>query len=199
MRSFEERIAEIERRSEKIKRERRQRRKHVLMTCVPLVVIAGMCAGIGFINGDRKSAPPTDIESAGYQEAVGMDENLPEVSIRVQSVQVSGEELVLTFSEPEDIVAIMNCLSPYSYATRAPGSGLTTETAEEDNTVESSVMDSTSSHDEYTITVILEGAGEVNIYSIRGNTLKNHQEEETYTLTEKQLKELKTLLGIAQP
>ena len=50
----------------------------------------------------------------------------------------------------------------------------------------------------YAITLILEDGGKVEYY-LQGNVLENRTEEKFYILTQGQLEELKTLIGIVQP
>lgn len=70
MRSFEERVAEINRRSEKILQDRKTRRKHILFACVPLVLCVGFCAAFVLPNGSpAKDTAPESVTEAPMEDA----------------------------------------------------------------------------------------------------------------------------------
>lgn len=198
MRNFEERIAEIERRSEKIIKQRKQRRKHILMACVPLVLTVGIYTGLIAPNMHRKTAediPPGAAEGFTADMIESMTDSVVEI-------QVEGVNVCHTYSASTEIQTITGQFEEFS--TRAPASGAFSDEAYE-NTKEDTPREEDRSYPMedaaslgYAITLILEDGSKVEYY-LQGNVLENRTEEKFYILTQGQLEELKTLIGIVQP
>lgn len=198
MRNFEERKAEVFRRSEKRIKERKQRRNHILMACIPLVLCITILGA--FL---RPNVTPDGAADPGDTRPVvdGMgSDGFASLSCPIAKISVSGNDLSLSITEVSDLLLISDKL--YSYGTRAPSSnGITNEEvvdrAPEDNAedVSGSIMDSTETV--YTITLVMR-EGEKTEYLLSGNTLKDLNADQTYTLSQTQVDELQELLGIPQ-
>ena len=190
MRNFEERIAEIERRSEKIIKPRKQRRKHILMACVPLVLTVGIYTGLIAPNMHRKSAeeaPPEAMETcpAGIMDSM---------TDSVVEIQVEGVNVCYSYSSSTKVQTISGQLEDFS--TRAPASGaLLDEEMQESAQEDDSRTGADIAKQGYVITLILEGGG-TKEYALVDNQLTDCAENRTYTLTKQQLQDLKSLLGI---
>ncbi len=206
MRNFEERIAEIGRRSEKIWKQRKQRRKHILMACIP----AALCVGIfsAFILPDKL---PTDDKNAGITEGV-MDIHTESMTCAVTKIEVSGQKVSLSFTDPAEIQRITNQLRRCGVETVETNSasdqvpdGDTANESKAETTVPSSRGDwisdgvpSDSTTTGYTLTLVISGE-EPAEYCLFGNTLENRSTGEIYTLTQAQANVLYHLLGLPQP
>lgn len=199
MRNFEERKAEVFRRSEKRIKERKQRRNHILMACIPLVLcitILGAFLRPG-VTSDGAADPGDTIP---VMDGMGNPIQSPSLTCPIAKITVSGNDLSLSITEVSDLLLISDKL--YSYGTRAPSSNGTTneevvDKAPEDNAedVSGSIMDSTNAV--YTITLVMH-EGEKTEYQLSGNTLKNLTTNQSYTLSQTQVNELQELLGIPQ-
>ena len=86
MRSFEERVAEINCRSEKILQDRKTRRKHILFACVPLVLCIGFCAAFVLPNGSpAKDTAPESVTEAPMEDAAMGSLFCSYETVRIQS------------------------------------------------------------------------------------------------------------------
>ena len=86
MRELHECQAEVFRRSEKRIKERKQRRNHILMTCIPLVLCLSIFGAFLFPQmDDLKQAPESSNEQ--FSGAMGTDED---GGLFAGSVEVSG-------------------------------------------------------------------------------------------------------------
>ena len=199
MRNFEERKAEVFRRSEKRIKERKQRRNHILMACIPLVLCITILGA--FL---RPNITPDGAADPGDTRPVvdGMgSDGFASLSCPIAKITVSGNNFSISHTEVADLLLISDQL--YSYGTRAPSSnGTTDNVVDEDDVpqdngedVSGSIMDSANAA--YTITMVTH-EGEKTEYQLSGNTLKNLNTNQTYTLSQTQVNELRELLGIPQ-
>lgn len=195
MKSLQECQAEVFRRSEKRIKARKQRRKHMLMACIPMVAV-GLCVAFalpGFYD------PPKAAEAAPGA-AGGLTADM--VKDSVVEIQVEGVNVCYSYSSSTELQSITGQLEDFS--TRAPtGGGFagevqenTTEETSQDDERMNDITDVTSPG--YAITLVLDSGRTVE-YFLFGNTLENITEGQIYRLTQAQVMELKTMLGIAQP
>lgn len=189
MRNFEECKAEVFRRSEKRIMQRRQRRNHILMACIPLVLCITIWGAFIFPNltpegviglGETR---PTVEETGGYQ--------IPSLISPIAKITVAGTDLSLTYTDVSDILLISKQL--YSYGTRNPS--VEVVPGDSVNPDDTDTSQSGSENTGYSIAFIMQN-GEKTEYSLVGNKLKNLTTHQTYTLSQKDVNELKTLLGI---
>ena len=197
MRNFEERKAEVFRRSEKRIKERKQRRNHILMACIPLVLCITILSA--FL---RPNVTPDGAADPGDTRPVvdGMgNDGFTSLSCPIAKITVSGNNFSISHTEVADLLLISDQL--YSYGTRAPSSNGTTDTVvDEDDVpkdngedVSGSIMDSANAA--YTITMVTH-EGVKTEYQLVGKNLTNLTTNQTYKLTQTQANELRTLLGI---
>ena len=197
MRNFEERKAEVFRRSEKRIKERKARRNHILMACIPLVLCITILGAFLHPNVTPDgAADPGD--TSPVVDGMGSD-GFTSLSCPIAKITVSGNNFSISHTEVADLLLISDQL--YSYGTRAPSSNGTTDTVvDEDDVpkdngedVSGSIMDSANAA--YTITMITH-EGVKTEYQLVGKTLTNLTTNQTYKLTQTQANELRTLLGI---
>ena len=198
MRNFEERKAEVFRRSEKRIKERKARRKHILMACIPLVLCITILGA--FL---RPNVTPDGVADPGDTrpavDGMGSPIQSPSLTYPIAKITVSGNDFSISHTEVADLLLISDQL--YSYGTRAPSSnGNTDSVVDEDDVpkdngedVSGSIMDSANAA--YTITMVTH-EGVKTEYQLVGNTLTNLTTNQTYKLTQTQANELCTLLGI---
>ena len=197
MRNFEERKAEVFRRSEKRIKERKQRRNHILMACIPLVLCITILSAFLCPNVTPDgAADPGDTRPV--VDGMGSD-GFTSLSCPIAKITVSGNNFSISHTEVADLLLISDQL--YSYGTRAPSSnGTTDNVVDEDDVpkdngedVSGSIMDSANAA--YTITMVTH-EGVKTEYQLVGKTLTNLTTNQTYKLTQTQANELRTLLGI---
>lgn len=199
MRNFEERKAEVFRRSEKRIKERKQRRNHILMACIPLVLCITILGA--FL---RPNVTPDGAADPGDTRPVvdGMSHPIqsPSLTYPIANITVSGNGFSQTYSEVEDLLLISDLL--YSYGTRAPESNGTIDEAvpgegedRKENTDDMSGIISDTTNAAYTITMVTH-EGVKTEYQLSGNTLKNLTTNQSYTLSQTQVDELQKMLGI---
>lgn len=200
MRNLEQRIAEIDRRSKKILKERKRRGKRILMACIPLVLCIGLCILPAMMTDNSATGDP------GANGAVTGDR--PEsFACSVAKIEVSGIGVSRVYTEPSEVLLISNRL--YAYAVQSPESG-GSGTEVPDGGVSESGREETYGGDglfgsvagtaelAYTITLTLHD-GRTTEYHLAGNTLEDRNTKQTYTLAQTGLIELKDLLGIPDP
>ena len=197
MRELHECQAEVFRRSEKRIKERRARRNHILMACIPLVLCITILGA--FL---RPNVTPDGAAEPGDTRPVvdGMgSDGFTSLSCPIAKITVSGNNFSISHTEVADLLLISDQL--YSYGTRAPSSnGTTDNVVDEDDVpkdngedVSGSIMDSANAA--YTITMVTH-EGVKTEYQLVGKTLTNMTTNQTYKLTQTQANELRTLLGI---
>lgn len=182
--NFEQRMAQIQRRSEEIIRQRKIRNRRILTICVPSVLCIGICAAVLLPAKPKAPAPETRLESVQQSQLCS-----------IAKIQVSGDDVSRTYTEAEAVILITNQLSRYTQSSESnTAQDITTESV--DDTESSQVTGAPSvSATGYTITLYLHD-GTTTEYYLLGTTLKNTRTQESYPLTQKQLTELKALLGL---
>lgn len=200
MRNFEERKAEVFRRSEKRIKERKARRNHILMACIPLVLCITLLSAFflpGMLPGETKDPDAADGAVGGLTE--NKSESL---ACAYTKIDVIGNGISLSYTEASDMLSISNQLA--SYMVNEPENSTSVdEHPRGDDFKNDSAEDSyvgttgaTSAAGEgYVITLTLHEGGTI-AYRLTGNCLLDMAENKTYKLSQAQLKELNELLGI---
>ena len=192
MRELHECQAEVFRRSEKRIKERKQRSKRILMTCIPLVLCLTAFGAFLFPQlFNHKQAPESILGPAGTQAAMGQD-------CAIAEIKVSGNGISIHYTDVADLLMISDQL--HTYGTRAPETNAAvSEDGSDRNENADDVIGSItySANAAYTITLITH-EGVKTEYCLFGNTLRNQTTNQAYTLTYEQAKELRDMLGIPQ-
>lgn len=111
MRELHECQAEVFRRSEKRIKKRKQRRKHILLACIPLVLCIALFAA--FFPQDTKTAAPEEpaVNKAPMDGPAGnWDESS---SLSVLRIDVSGLDFSKTYTDTADVMLISDQLCSY--------------------------------------------------------------------------------------
>ncbi len=190
--------AEVFRRSEKRIKERKQRRNHIAMACIPLVLCISL--SFAFILPTMMTAGSRNPEATEAVVGSLTGDRYQSLSSPIAKITVSGLDFSETYTNASDILPISARL--YSYGTRGPEYGISTNGAAVDeneahkenaNGILGNIADSANTG--FTITLVTHEGGKTEYY-LAGNTLKNLTTNQTYTLPPQQLNELKELLGI---
>ena len=197
MRELHECQAEVFRRSEKRIKERKQRRRRILMTCIPLVLCLTIFGTFLFPQLNNNMQAPEGMPESETQAAMGQDEN-QSMTCSIVEIKVSGNGVSIRYTDVADLLLISDQLN--TYGTRAPETSGTTnedgsDRSENADDVVGGVADSVNAA--YTITLITH-EGEKTEYQLIGNTLFNQTTNQAYTLTYEQVKELREILGVPQ-
>ena len=187
MRNFDERIAEINRRSEEILKRRRQQRKLVLSVCIPLVLLIAVASvTLPGQYENKAGAPAADGDTSLYSS--------------VQSVRVTGSQVDVTNTDPQEIREICGVL--YGIPEAEPESN---QSVSEDNygatltptgAPEEALGLTAGTIEAYTISLVNEQGADVS-FSLSGATLVNDATKRKVVLSKYQLDRLKDLLGIS--
>ena len=198
MRELHECQAEVFRRSEKRIKERKQRSKRILMTCIPLVLCLTAFGAFLFPQlFNHKQAPESILGPAGTQAAMGQDE-YQGLTCAIAEIKVSGNGVSMHYTDVADLLMISDQL--HTYGTRAPETNAAvSEDGSDRNENADDVIGSItySANAAYIITLITH-EGVKTEYCLFGNTLRNQTTNQAYTLTYEQAKELREMLGIPQ-
>lgn len=196
MRNFEERMEEIQRRSEKIIKQRKKRRLLIAATCVPML----LCITVLSVFVLPEMMPVNTMEPGIYNEAD--TENYQYTNHGVSFVQVSGSKTSHTVTDSETVSRILQFLSPaVEPETNVPEQQEATkdmlEVSQEmamDNMKDFSDSSNTSVL-VYTITLHTDN-GITERYRLVGNRLESDDNSEIRILTQKERYELMSLLGL---
>ena len=197
MRNFEERKAEVFRRSEKRIKERKQRRNHILMACIPLVLCITILGAFLF-----PGATPEDPGIIGSAGGGLTEEKFESLSCPIAKITITGGNFSQTYREVEDLLLISDQL--YSYGSRGEETNGTTydgiasegaDRGESADDIYGNITDN--SNVAYTITLVTH-EGVKTEYQLAGKTLENLTTKQTYHLSQTQANELYELLGIPQ-
>ena len=197
MRELHECQAEVFRRSEKRIKERKQRRRRILMTCIPLVLCLTIFGTFLFPQLNNNMQAPEGMPESETQAAMGQDEN-QSMTCSIVEIKVSGNGVSIRYTDVADLLLISDQLN--TYGTREPETSGTTnedgsDRSENADDVVGGVADSANAA--YTITLVTH-EGEKTEYQLIGNTLLNQTTNQAYTLTYEQAKELREILGAPQ-
>lgn len=189
MRNFEERKAEVFRRSEKRIKERKQRRNHMLMACIPLVLCLTIFGAFLFPQmDDFKQAPESSNEQ--FSGAMGKDEV---GGLFAGSVEVSGNGVSSYFTSAENVQGIMRLIN---------GIVAVPETNDGDDlrdyiTDESTSTDANENYQENCYKIVIKRSdGNSTEYLIVGSVLIDQATQQEYPVKEDTMKDLKDALGI---
>ena len=190
MRNFEERKAEVFRRSEKRIKERKQRRNHILMTCIPLVLCLTIFGAFLFPQlDDLKQAPESNNEHY-FSGAMGTE---ADGGLFAGSVEVSGNGVSSYYTSVENVQGIMRLIN---------GIVAVPETDDADKDENFVVEDSTSTelkgdHKENGYRILVKRSdGSSAEYLLVGSMLIDQATQNEFYMSEETSKELKDALGI---
>ena len=197
MRELHECQAEVFRRSEKRIQERKQRRNHLIMACLPLVLCITILGAFLFPGGTP--------EDPGFNGAAGgglTEEKFESLSCPIAKITITGGNFSQTYREVEDLLLISDQL--YSYGSRGSETTGTTDDSivsegedrkENADDIYGNITDH--SNVAYTITLVTH-EGVKTEYRLAGKTLENLTTKQTYHLSQTQVNELYELLGMPQ-
>ena len=197
MRELHECQAEVFRRSEKRIKERKQRRNHILMACIPLVLCITLLGAFLF-----PGATPEDPSFNGAAGGGLTEEKFESLSCPIAKITITGGNFSQTYREVEDLLLISDQL--YSYGSRGNETNGTTDDSiasegedrkEHADDIYGNITDH--SNVAYTITLVTH-EGVKTEYRLAGKTLENLTTKQTYHLSQTQVNELYELLGIPQ-
>ena len=200
MRNLNECQAEVFRRSEKRIKQRKQRRKHILMVCIPLVLCL-TALGTYLFPGTAPEDPRYPLSNESAMGGLTGD-RYESFTCPIAKITVTGSGLSRSYTDVADLLLISDQL--YACGIRGSGTHGTTndgvadegeDRKENGDIFSGSVADS--SNIAYTITLITH-EGVKTEYRLAGKTLKNLTANQTYTLSQTQVNELQELLGIPQ-
>lgn len=207
MRTLEQCKAEIFRRSEEKINIRKQRRKHILVGCIPVILCI---SALSLIYFPGKFANKAGTPAETYENVNGS------IVTSVAEVRVDGEKLQLSYTDPNQIFSICNILLPDGSMAGQNGISESTEIAPEGDTLQPTENTSGYVPDQnsetkapertdvtatygsaigYTITLVSHDGAEETYY-LCGNTIRNTTTKHKYTLPQNKLEELIRLLGI---
>lgn len=201
MRTFEERIAEIDRRSQQIRNQRKQRRKHILTACVPVVLCVTAC--FFWWQFPDRTAPLERIPD--IPETVVSESQFSYTS-SVDRIEISGPGISRTLTEAAEIEKVTDYLQTCSITVvqsqSAAGSIADNETTQEildtttrgNSTPNGTIADCANT--EYTVTFSLSGEEPVRYY-LTESTIQNIVTGEIHILTPVQSNHLFHLLGLS--
>jgi len=192
-RTLQECQAEVFRRSEQRIKERKKRRKHLLMLCIPLVLCLTAVSGLllsGFgLTKSTDEAIPESIPELYYDGSA----TYPAVDISPGSVAVSGNGLSHLYTAEEKVQGIMDLIDKVvntMQVTTATGS-LSAEATQVGSTgPEEDPKDST-----YRI-LVRHRNGTITEYSLSGTFLTDHTTQQTFPIPEDTYAALKSLLEL---
>ena len=195
MRTMQECYEEALRRSEERIKDRKKRRTHILVACIPMVLCLTIFAGFllpGFGVSTDMAAPEAALPLYNAESAMGDG-----AVILMDSVEVVGNGLSHKYTAPDDVREIMDFIT--SIVT-TPQTNTTAETF--DILTDSSLTDDAlilpggdTLVNAYQIT-LLHSSGTTEEYTLLGSALTNHATGEVYLLNEESYFALKDLLGI---
>ena len=195
MRNIQECYEEALRRSEEKIKERKKRRTHILVACIPMVLCLTVFAG--FLLPDLgittdKAAPEAGPPLFNAESAMGDG-----AVILMDSVEVVGNGLAHKFTSPEEVQEIMDFIEAI---VTTPQTNTATDTFEfitEDSLTDDSLTmpGEDALGKGYQIT-LLHSSGIAEEYTLLGSALTNHATGEVFLLSEETYFALKDLLGI---
>lgn len=189
MRNLQECQVEVFRRSEQRINERKKRRKHLLMLCIPLVLCLTTVSGLLLSGFGLSKSTDEAIPELSYDGSV----TVPAVDVFSGSVAVSGNGLSRLYTAEEKVQGITDLIDKVvntMQVTTATGS-LSNESTQVGSTVpEEDLKDNT-----YRI-LIRHGNGTVAEYSLSGAFLTDHTTQQTYPIPEDTYAALQALLDL---
>ena len=190
MRNFDERMAEIHRRGQELKRKRSIRNK-ILAVCIPLVLCVGVCSVFAPGTKDAPSENP-----GGQQELYSETMAAMGQEITVQRIRVEGMRWSATHTEAAVLSEITGLLKDIESRKQAHSQtpDIVGAIGTEDDPKYTGADDVTREDMGYSITVVTpEGS---RMYYFSGTMLRDLQSGEQYNLTWEESVALKDALGI---
>ena len=190
MRNFEERKAEVFRRSDKRIKERKQRRNHMLMACIPLVLCLTIFGAFLFPQLDDLKQAPESSNEHYFSGAMGTE---ADGGLFAGSVEVSGNGVSSYYTSVENVQGIMRLIN---------GIVAVPETDDADKDENFVVEDSTSTelkgdHKENGYRILVKRSdGSSAEYLLVGSMLIDQATQNEFYMSEDTSKELKDALGI---
>lgn len=190
MRTMEERKAEVYRRSRERIQRQRQRRKRVILSCIPAALcLAALWAAFPPASPAREytaeTTVPTESQVASAaQDSFGAALALPRVEIATASVDSR------SLSEPDRVEAALAALAEITQSDEKP------DTNDSDSVHRGPVEDQ-DGVETYTITV--QNDAGTTVYLLAGHTLTDQTHQREYALTQAQAEALLDALGIPSP
>lgn len=191
MRNFEERLGEIRRRGEALKRKRQNRQK-MLAACIPLILCVGLCV---LSLPDWKAAPVSgeNPNPSGVGDPYSETQRVTAAVFSVQQIQVEGCGLQITHTEDRELRQIADLLSDLM---RRQEDAVTSPVNPVSGSDDPAVGGKEGVSEQMGFVVTVETRDGVQQYYLLGSTLKNLQTDLTRHLEEKDLFALKRALGI---
>lgn len=189
MREVKDCTEEVFRRSKMRIRQRRQRRNHILMACIPLALCISLFSTFvlpGMLNGNRDSG----IESENWHSIDGMENT--GAAVFAGKVQVLGAEISLTYTSEESVGIITGLIHEILSKPETNNETLQDYIASESS---SGDLQNASKDHGYRITVT-KGDGTVAEYKLMGEYLIDQSTNTDFCLTEEESAELRNALGI---
>jgi hypothetical protein len=184
LRSFEQRIAEINRRSEGIIKRRKRIRRCILACCVPLVLCIGLWAAIPRCNAPFDSAHSADgTKNENLSESMG---TTPYIEVSAQSDYCLYDALTVN-----KILTILNT------------SGVKTE-AKPDQTqytqyAAGQITVGANGTEVQEMRIVVKGSdGTRTVYTLMGARLTNEETQDVSYIPSEDLRELHELLGLTE-
>lgn len=190
MRELHECQAEVFRRSEKRIKERKARRNHILMACIPLALCLTIFGAFLFPRmDDFKQAPESSNEQ--FSGAMGTDAM---GGVITGSVEVSGNGITSYYSTEENVLEIMRLINGIVAIpeTESDGSDDRDYITDESHSTE---QKENQKENGYTI-LLKRGDGSTAEYLLTGSLLIDQATQQEYPVSEDTLKDLKDALGI---
>jgi len=189
MRELHECQAEVFRRSEKRIKERKQRRNHLIMACLPLVLCITILGAFLFPQEDDfKQAPESSNEQ--FSGAMGKDEV---GGLFAGSVEVSGNGVSSYYTSVENVQGIMRLIN---------GIVAVPETNDGNDlkdyiTDESTSTDKNENYQENCYKIVVHRSdGTSTEYLLVGSRLIDQNAQQEFPVSEDTMKDLKNALGI---
>jgi hypothetical protein len=111
MRELHECQAEVFRRSEKRIKERKQRRKHILLACIPLVLCISLFSAF-FLRDTNRTTPEATVGTNAPMNGPNGNWN-GNSAVSILRVEVTGLDFSKTYTDTTDIMLIADQLSSY--------------------------------------------------------------------------------------
>ena len=196
MRSLEQRIAEINRRSEEIMKKRKLRRKQLMITCIPVVLCVSLACAFGLPGLETHDgvAPGTP-----EHVVVGCPQKGSADYVRME---IAGQDFTTVSEDPNRFIAFVESLQTDTLVQSDNNSAVCDEGMSAgtrgDGTEDKNSQTYYSATNEYTVSLVKANGKSVR-YRLAGNTLWEENTDVAYALTAKQAEELRKLLGISDP
>ncbi len=205
MRSFEERKAEVFRRSENKIKERKRKRNRILVMCIPLCFILTVCLVLGFSPKawvevvDKTEGNAVSNINISNESNVTTDKSNTSVNPTYVSVEVKSNENISKFyTKITDATEVKNVYENISRAFVSDDESDDMVILDNEETKNDSLKDSNNvdkNKQSYTITITLSNGKEM-VYILSGKKLCDVSSNIETELTHEKLEELKSAIGL---